>query len=123
MDSPQTGAEGIHHYLTLPPERRPTAVVCASDQIAMGAIYAAKAANLEIGRDMAITGYDDIFIAQFLYPPLTSVSQPIDIVGQWVVKLLLQQIHGEPIEQKSILLKPELIVRESSQWRVASGEW
>jgi DNA-binding LacI/PurR family transcriptional regulator len=122
MDSPQTGAEGIHHYLTLPPERRPTAVICASDQIAMGAIYAAKAANLEIGRDMAITGYDDIFIAQFLYPPLTSVSQPIDGVGQWVVKLLLQQIHGEPIEQKSILLKPKLIVRESSQWRVASSE-
>jgi LacI family transcriptional regulator len=117
LDSPQTGAAGMRHFLTLPPQRRPTAVVCASDQIAVGAMYAAQAANLHVGRDMAITGYDDIPIAQYLNPPLTTVSQPIDGVGEWVVKLLLQQIQGQPIEQKAVLLKPELIVRESSQWR------
>jgi LacI family transcriptional regulator len=82
----------------------------------MGAIYAAKEANLVVGRDLAITGYDDSFIAKFLYPPLTSVNQPIDVIGEVVVKLLLQQIHGEPILEKGILLKPELVIRESSQY-------
>jgi DNA-binding LacI/PurR family transcriptional regulator len=85
----------------------------------MGAIYAAKEANLVVGRDIAITGYDDSFIAKYLYPPLTSVNQPIDVVGECVVKLLLQQIHGEPIEQRGILLKPELVIRESSQYPLA----
>lgn len=117
-DSPQSGVSGIRHFLTLLPERRPTAVICASDQIAMGAIYAAKEANLEVGRDIAVTGYDDSFVARYLYPPLTSVNQPIDVVGERVVELLLQQIQGEPIEQKGILLKPELVVRESSQYYV-----
>ena len=120
VDSPQTGADGLHHYLTLPEASRPTAVICASDQIAMGAMYAAQEANLAVGQDIAITGYDDSFAAKFLYPPLTSVRQPIDIVGELVVKLLLQQIQGEPIKQKGILLKPELIIRQSSQYQVAA---
>ncbi|MCB8945443.1 MAG: LacI family DNA-binding transcriptional regulator [Ardenticatenaceae bacterium] len=118
VDSPQTGVVGIRHFLALPSSRRPTAVICASDQIAMGAIYAAKEANLVVGRDIALTGYDDSFVARYLYPSLTSVSQPIDLVGEWVVRLLLQQIHGQPIEQTGVLLKPKLVVRESSQYQV-----
>ena len=118
LDAPITGADGIHHYLTLPPERRPTAVICASDQIAIGAIHAAQDANLQIGRELAITGYDDIPIAKFLNPPLTTVSQPIDAVGDWVVKLLLQQIQGKPVEKKGVLLKPGLVIRQSSNYQV-----
>jgi DNA-binding LacI/PurR family transcriptional regulator len=114
MDSPHTGAAGITQFLSLPQERRPTAVICLSDQIATGAIYTVKAANLEVGTDVAITGYDDIPIAKFLDPPLTTIKQPINEVGEWVVKLLLQSINDEPIHEKTILLKPELVIRESS---------
>jgi DNA-binding LacI/PurR family transcriptional regulator len=110
----RTGAEGVRRLLSLPPHRRPSAVVCATDQIAVGAINAATAAGLRVGRDFAITGYDDFPMAEHLQPPLTSVRQPIDRVGQHMVDLLLKQIQGEAIAQKGILLRPELVVRQSS---------
>jgi DNA-binding LacI/PurR family transcriptional regulator len=53
-------------------------------------------------------------MAKYLHPPLTSVGQPIDQVGQHVVELLLKQLNNEPILQKGISLKPRLVVRESS---------
>lgn len=113
-NSVQTGAMGLARLMALPPARRPTAVACVSDQIAIGAINAATAGGLAIGRDVAVTGYDDIPMAEFLHPPLTSVRQPIPEVGQYMVELLLEQINGEPVAQKGILLKPELVVRASS---------
>ena len=113
-DSAETGARGIHSFLSLPAHRRPSAVVCVSDQIAIGAMHAAMAAGLQVGRHIAITGYDDVPMAKYLHPPLTSVGQPIDQVGQHVVELLLKQLNNEPILQKGISLKPRLVVRESS---------
>lgn len=109
----QMGSRETTRLLSLPADRRPTAVVCVSDQIAVGAMNAAAAAGLQVGRDIAVTGYDDAPMAEFLHPPLTSVRQPIPEVGQQVVDLLLRQIEGETIAQKGILLKPELIIRKS----------
>jgi DNA-binding LacI/PurR family transcriptional regulator len=74
----------------------------------------AAAAGLEVGRDIAVTGYDDTPMAEFLHPPLTSVRQPIAQVGEDVVDLLLKQINGQEIAEKGILLSPELIIRASS---------
>jgi DNA-binding LacI/PurR family transcriptional regulator len=113
-DSAETGARGVHSFLSLPIQRRPTAVVCASDQIAIGAIHAAMAAGLRVGQDIAITGYDNVPTARYLHPPLTTVEQPIQQAGQQVVELLLKQLNNEPISQKGILLKPRLVIRESS---------
>ncbi|MCI0398046.1 MAG: LacI family DNA-binding transcriptional regulator [Chloroflexi bacterium] len=112
--SGQTGMLGLRRLLDLPPKRRPTAVVCVSDQIAIGAMNAGAAAGLVVGKDMASTGFDDMPLVEYIYPPLTSVRQPMVEAGQLAVELLLKQINGQPIEQKGILLKPELIVRESS---------
>lgn len=110
----QFGAEGMQHFRARPYDERPTAVACVSDVIAIGALNDANAAGLCVGQDIAITGYDDIPMAQYLTPSLTTVRQPIVAVGQRVVDLLLQQIREEPITEKGILLKPELIIRESS---------
>ncbi len=110
----QFGAEGMGHFRQLPAADRPTAVVCVSDVIAIGALNDAAAAGWRVGQDVAVTGYDDIPMAQYLTPALTTVRQPIVAVGQRVVDLLLQQIKEEPIAEKGILLKPELIIRESS---------
>jgi DNA-binding LacI/PurR family transcriptional regulator len=76
---------------------------------------AAAAAGLKVGTDIAVTGYDDTPMAEFLHPPLTSVCQPIAQVGEHVVDLLLKQINGQEIAEKGILLSPELIIRASSQ--------
>lgn len=113
-NSVQTGAMGLARLMARPAGRRPTAVACVSDQIAIGAVNAATAAGLAVGRDVAVTGYDDMPMAEFLHPPLTSVRQPIPKVGHYVVELLLKQINGEAVARKGILLKPELVIRASS---------
>jgi len=110
----QTGAAGLSHLLTLPDETRPTAVACVSDMIAVGVMNAAAAAGLSLGRDLAVTGYDDSALAQFLHPPLTSVRQPIAAIGRRLVEQLLVQIRDEPIAAPGVLLEPELVVRGSS---------
>ncbi|MDJ0752372.1 MAG: LacI family DNA-binding transcriptional regulator [Ardenticatenaceae bacterium] len=110
----QAGAEGVRQLLALPTDKHPTAVVCISDVIAIGAMNGLAAAGLQVGQDIAVTGYDDIPMSEFLHPPLTTVRQPITAVGQAVVDLLLKQINNQSIEQKGILLKPRLVVRRSS---------
>ncbi len=110
----QTGAAGVAHMLALPPERRPTAVACVSDLIAIGALNAVAAAGLVPGVDIAVTGYDDSSVAEFLHPPLTSVRQPIADVGREIVRLLLEQMTREPFPSEGVLLEPRLIVRQSS---------
>ena len=110
----QTGATGLSHLLTLPDDQRPTAVACVSDLIAVGVMNAAAAAGLAIGRDLAVTGYDDSALAQFLHPPLTSVRQPIAAIGRHLVAALLAQIRHDPAPPGGVLLEPELIARASS---------
>lgn len=112
--SAQSGRDGVRRLLQLPQERRPTAIACVSDLVAIGALDGAARAGLQVGQDLAITGFDDFPLVQYTQPPLTSVRQPIAAVGERVVELLLTQIEGREIEEKGILLKPELIVRASS---------
>jgi DNA-binding LacI/PurR family transcriptional regulator len=113
-DSAETGASGLKRLLQLPESERPTAVICVSDLIAIGAMNAAAAAGLQVGRDLAITGFDDVPMAEFLHPPLTTVRQPIGEVGQLLIDMLLPQIEGEPEAPRGVLLDPDLIVRASS---------
>lgn len=109
-----TGAQAIRHYLALPKSERPTAVICVSDQIAVGAISAAISAGLIVGEDIAITGYDDVNMARYMQPPLTTVRQPIDEAGKQVARLLLAQVHGKTADCRQVLLQPDLIVRQSA---------
>lgn len=113
-ESAENGARGISRLLELPREIRPTAVVCVSDLIAIGAMGAVAAAGLEVGRDIAVTGFDDVPMAEFLHPPLTTVRQPIPAVGRLIIEMLLPQINGAPLPRKTVLLKPELVIRKSS---------
>jgi DNA-binding LacI/PurR family transcriptional regulator len=75
---------------------------------------AALAQGLVVGQDIAVTGYDNVPMSEFLFPPLTTVKQPIQEAGEASIDLLLRQINGDPIPQKNILLEPELIIRQSS---------
>jgi DNA-binding LacI/PurR family transcriptional regulator len=113
-DSPTTGIQAMAQFMSLPAERRPTGIVCVCDQIAVGVIRAAQEAGLKIGTDIAITGYDDVPLSQFIWPALTTVHQPIYNAGHLAVDLLLRQIKGENMVPQSIVLQPELVVRSSS---------
>jgi LacI family transcriptional regulator len=90
-----------------------TAVVCANDLMAIGAIEALKSRGIRIPYDVSVTGYDDITISSITYPKLTTVAQPIYEMGCLAVDLLIKLIGGETIEKKEVVLKPELVIRES----------
>ncbi|HEX7806153.1 MAG TPA: EAL domain-containing protein [Cellulomonas sp.] len=74
---------------------RPTAVVVATDGNALGFMRAVIAAGLEVPRDVAVIGYDDLEAGAFASPPLASVNQRFDTIGALAARLLLAQIRGE----------------------------
>jgi DNA-binding LacI/PurR family transcriptional regulator len=106
--------EATTRWLDQPQEQRPTAIVAFNDIMAIGAMQAAQIRDLQIGRDLAITGFDDAPMVQYVTPPLTSVRQPIWEVGQRVMEILIRILDGIPISEKQVLLTPRLIVRRSS---------
>lgn len=89
-----------------------SAVFVASDVLALGAMGAVRAAGLRIPSDLSIVGFDDIPLAAYFDPPLTTVSIPAYSLGKTAGNLLLAQIRGEPVPQRT-LLDTELKVRES----------
>jgi len=93
---------------------RPTAVCCANDDIALGAIQAAKELGINVPSELSIVGYDDTVVGRYNDPPLTSIRQPTDDMGRMAVNLLLQQMNGSPIEIRTHFLSPEIKVRSSS---------
>ena len=103
-------------FLALPSAIRPSAIVAMSDLMAMGVINAGWEAGLQIGRDLAVVGFDDAPIARFLHPSLTTLSQPISEVGERLAIMLASLCGGQPLAERHIVLKPELIIRESSAY-------
>ncbi len=109
------GYHATRSLLDLPPECRPSAVVAFNDSMAIGAMHAAHERGLRIGKDLAITGFDDSSAGQYAIPPLTSVHQPFWEAGQHVIRSLLAALEsGQPPEVRTVLLSPRLVVRESS---------
>jgi DNA-binding LacI/PurR family transcriptional regulator len=116
-----SGYAAMQHWLTLPPQSRPTAVVAVSDLMAIGVLNAAADAGLDVGVDVAVVGFDDAPVADFLRPPLTSLRQPIDEVGELIVTTLLAVIRGDTQSQQQRLLEPRLIVRASTECHKNGG--
>jgi len=94
-----------------------TAIVCASDPLALGAIRAVKRAGLSVPADVSIIGFDDSSLMTSTDPPLTTVRQPIELMGRMVVDLLLAQIEGVDSEPDEYFFEPELVVRGSTARR------
>ena len=92
---------------------RPSALFCANDEIAMGAYTAAVEFGLAIPSDLAITGWDDIAVARFLAPGLTTVRQPLGQIGALAARLLLERINGTRRKSVSTVLPTEIMIRSS----------
>lgn len=87
------------------------AICAASDLIAIGALRALKEHNYSIPEQVAVVGFDDIAIASFTFPPLTTVKQDTKLAGELLVNTLLESINGE--ETSTTLIVPELVIRKS----------
>ena len=108
------GREATMRWLDLPVDQRPNAIVAFNDLMAVGAMRAIQDKGLQVGKDLAVTGFDDMPLAQYINPSLTSVRQPIWEVGQRVMSILLDLLEEKQPEQEQVLVEPVLIVRESS---------
>ena len=95
-------------------ERGCTAVVCASDLMALGAIRAARRAGLQVPDDVSVVGYDDSPLIAFTDPPLTTVRQSVQAMSEAAVRALLEEIAGEPAPRAEFVFRPELVVRSST---------
>jgi LacI family transcriptional regulator len=116
----QFGVEAASRLLRLTPEKRPTAIVAFNDFMAIGAMHAVQASGLVVGKHIAITGFDDIPLVQYLNPSLTSVRQPIWEIGQSVFNILLGILNEQADVDSHVLIRPRLIVRGSSGLDLAS---
>lgn len=91
----------------------PDAIVCANDQMAIGAMRELHAAGLRVPEDVAVTGFDDIHLGALLAPPLTTVHQPMRLLGERACALLLDRISDPTLPRRVERLPTELVVRES----------
>ena len=105
------GLQAMKELLRVSP--RPTAVFTGNDAAAFGAYQAVYQAGLQIPQDISMVGYDDIELARFMTPPLTTVHQPLERLCQQAIQALLQRIQHENSESRTITLEPELVIRDS----------
>ena len=94
---------------------QPTAIFASNDRVAIGALHAITERGLRVPEDYSLVGMDGIEISGHLNPPLTTVRQPLDSIARVAVEMLLKLIKGEALQQNSVLLIPELVVRQSTQ--------
>ena len=109
-------AEGGHRAMLalLRQAKRPTAVVCSNDWTAIGALHAIDAAGLRVPEDISIVGFDDIPLASYTSPPLTSVRMSAADVGSTAFDALFRLIGGERLEGDAYQVPTELVVRGST---------
>ena len=92
---------------------RPTALFAANDEMAAGAMVAAKQAGLSVPDDVSVAGFDDSFAAKYVWPPLTTVHQPIYEMANAATRLLLARIRGHA-EPPPPVFAHGLVIREST---------
>jgi LacI family transcriptional regulator len=90
-----------------------TAIFCASDLMALGALKACKQLGISVPNDLSIVGYDDILLASYVTPPLTTISQNIFEMGFEAADLLIDMLEGKA-KQHHRILETKLVRRESS---------
>jgi DNA-binding LacI/PurR family transcriptional regulator len=108
------GREAASRLFGLPSSDRPTAIVTLNDTQAIGAFHAARDRGLEVGREIAIVGFDDAPMSKYLFPSLTTVQQPIHEAGQKCVEILVSLMQGDQPSDQQVMLTPKLIIRASA---------
>ncbi|GHC63901.1 transcriptional regulator [Limoniibacter endophyticus] len=108
----QAGFEAATQFLAF--KDRPTAVVCWNDLVAIGLMNGIARAGLVPGKDIAVTGYDDLEEAAIATPALTTVWNGQREVGRRAARVLLDRLNGAVVETHQELIKPELHIRQST---------
>ena len=117
----QGGVQAVQQLLAL--SQPPTAILCFNDMTAMGVIHALSRVNKKVPPDCSVIGFDDLELAAYYCPPLTTVRQPTYRLGQRAMRILQELIEGQS-EVRTEILPAELVVRETtaSAPRPANGD-
>jgi LacI family transcriptional regulator len=110
--TPQSGLVAMKKLLASKPH--PSAIFVASDTVALGALQELDRRNLRVPKDISLIGCDDIPLAEFIDPPLTTIRLPASALGRAAANLLISLIDGEKNAEREVLLDTELIVRSST---------
>ena len=106
------GLRAMQSLLALP--EPPQAVFMGNDAMAVGAYQALYQAGLRIPQDIALVGYDDIELASYMTPPLTTIHQPKDELGELAIDVLIHRMAQPELQQQRLQLTPVLTVRGSA---------
>ena len=106
-----TGYDHALALLDLPAP--PTALFCANDLMAVGALDAARERKLTVPRDLSVVGYDDQDLARYTHPPLTTVLLPNHDMGRWAAETLIAQARGGSAAHAAIKMDCPLVARDS----------
>jgi LacI family transcriptional regulator len=101
---------------------RPTAIFAGSDQQAFGMYEAARQRGLRVPQDLSVVGFDDLPVARWVSPPLTTVRQPLAEMGRAAAQMLGDLIENIPLRSNRVELSTELIVRESTAPAAQEGK-
>jgi LacI family transcriptional regulator len=111
--SVQSGEDAAAFLLASMSTSQPDAVVCANDQMAIGVLQALARADVRVPEQVAVTGFDDIFVGGLVEPTLTTVHQPMRELGEHACARLLERIATPGLPQSVQLLPTELVLRSS----------
>lgn len=91
---------------------KPTAVICVNDFVAIGVLKTFNKLGVRVPKDISVTGFDDIYLAEHFPPGITSVSQNYDLLAQTAVNMLVDLIKGEEVKKEKVI-PTSLIIRNS----------
>jgi DNA-binding LacI/PurR family transcriptional regulator len=112
-NDPDAGARGLDTLMDLP--AAPSAVITTTDALAIGALYAAHARGLHVPNDLSIVGFDDILLARFTIPPLTTVHMPTAEMAALAVQVAIGDVAGSDGDRRGAhVVRPSLVIREST---------
>ena len=107
--------QATSNLLALPPNERPTAILAFNDLFALGVMHSVRAHGLRVPEDVSVIGCDDVQMAAYSYPPLTTISQPKYRIGKLAVSTLLKMEQDPPEKMGSFtLMESPLTIREST---------
>ena len=105
------GSDGLEQLLN---SKQPfTAVVCANDEMASGAMTFAREHQISIPQELSIIGFDNIILAQYIYPKLTTIDYPIKQMGQMAARWILKNTFKQADLEVKNVFEPKLITRDS----------
>lgn len=111
-DGPSGGQQATRQLLAS--GFKPTAIICVNDFMALGVVTELREHGLAVPQNVSVTGYDNISLSQFAYPPLTTVNIPREKIGHLAFGALVSDLEESQVRGREIVIDPELVIREST---------